>query len=271
MRPLAFAVADSARRSTPIGAALFAMLAASIAGCGTTKVTGTPRTGTEQVLLTNAWDDALRQVDFGPLKDVPVYVDPAHVQAADQGWVVSSIKRALLTNGAMLRAKPELAQCIVEASVGAYGTDEYNWLLGVPQTTIPAVMPGIPSGTIPEMPFVKKSQQHAVAKLALYAYDRNTGRVVWNPPPVLATASAKDIFIGGVGPIQSGSIRHNHRRVGVNIPMISDPVPATTGPSDSKQGGGANDLPGAAMPLPPVLSDLKKSPPPLTPTPAPAK
>ena len=83
-------------------------------------------TGTEQLLLTNAWDSALAKVDFRPLTGVPVYLDTTNVAAVDQGWVVSSLHQAMLTQGVLLRTKPEQAQWIVEARVGAYGTDAYN-------------------------------------------------------------------------------------------------------------------------------------------------
>src|SRR3954453_15214278 len=106
-------------------------------GVGTVKTWGTVRTGTEQLLLTNAWDSALQKVDFRPLAGVPVYVDTTNASAVDQGWVVSSLRQALLTQGALLRANPEQAQWIVEARVGAYGTDAYNAMVGIPQTTVP--------------------------------------------------------------------------------------------------------------------------------------
>ena len=94
-------------------------IAPALAGCGSTKMTSTPRTGTEQLLLTNAWDTALRKIDFSPLTGVPVYLDTQYVTAIDQGWVVSSLRQALLSQGVMLRAKPEQAQWVVEARVGA--------------------------------------------------------------------------------------------------------------------------------------------------------
>src|SRR5262245_40843339 len=60
-------------------------------GCGTVKTTGTARSGTEQLLLTNAWDSALQKVDFRPLTGVPVYLDTTNINATiDQGWIVSS-------------------------------------------------------------------------------------------------------------------------------------------------------------------------------------
>lgn len=190
-------------------------------GCGTVKTSGTVRTATEQLLLTNAWDSALAQVDFQPLAGKTVFFDPQHVAAVDQGWAVSSIRSAMAAQGVLLRSKVDDAVIVVEARVGAYGTDHYNWLLGIPQMTIPTLMPGVPSGTIPEVPFAKKSHQQGLAKLALFAYDRATGRQVWNSGVVLATSSAKDLHIGGIGPIQSGTIRSGPEFVGIKLPVPS--------------------------------------------------
>jgi hypothetical protein len=191
-------------------------------GCGTVKTTGTSRSGTEQLLLTNAWDAALQKVDFRPLTGVPVYLDTTNVTAVDQGWVVSSLRQSLLTQGVLLRSKPEQAQWIVEARVGAYGTDDYGLLVGIPQTTVPQLLVGQPSGTLPEMPLVKKNAQDAVAKLAMFAYDRASGQLVWTSGTLLAKASAKDVFVLGLGPFQSGSIRNGTEFVGEKLPLGSD-------------------------------------------------
>lgn len=238
-----------------------APLLALAGGCGSTKMTGTARTGTEQLLLTNAWDDALRKVDFRPLAGVPVYLDSQNVTAVDQGWIVSSLRQAMLSQGVLIKPKPELAQWVVEARVGAYGTNEYNWLVGIPQTTVPAVVPGVPSGTIPEIPMIKKSDQHAVAKMALFAYDRSSGQMVWNSGTMLATTRAKDIYVGGVGPIQSGSIWKRNRKIGVNIPMISDPEMVSAAGAAPKTGrvgtGSAPAFDPPTMGLPASASDLE--------------
>jgi hypothetical protein len=203
-----------------------------IGGCGTVKETNTARTGTEQLLLTSAFDSALQKVDFRPLTGVPVYLDTTNVAAVDQGWVISSIRQAMVQQGVLLRAKPEQAQWIVEARVGAYGTDDYNLLIGIPQTTIPTTVTGMPAGTIPEMPMLKRSNQLGVAKLALFAYDRSSGQYVWNSGTTMATSNAKNLFIGAIGPIQSGTIRGGTEFVGLKIPGASE--------NDS---GGANKRP----------------------------
>ena len=227
--------------------------AAVLSGCGTTKTTGTARTATEQLLLTNAWDDAVRKVDFRPLAGVPVFLDTQNVTAVDQGWVVSSLRQAMLAQGVLIRAKPEQAQWIVEARVGAYGTDEYNYLVGIPQTTVPNVVPGIPGGTIPEIPVIKRQKQNAVAKLALFAYDRASGQMVWNPPTTLSTANSKDIYVGGIGPIQSGSIWAKDKSIGVNLPMISDPEPMGAAGAEAK----TSPFGPPEMGLPASRSDLR--------------
>jgi hypothetical protein len=201
---------------------LLALLLLAALGCGTVKTTGTTRSGTEQLLLTNAWDAALQKVDFRPLTGVPVYLDTTNVSAVDQGWVVSSLRQALLTQGVLLRSKPEQAQWIVEARVGAYGTNDYGLLLGIPQTTVPQLLVGQPSGTVPEMPLVKKNAQDAVAKLAMFAYDRASGQLVWTSGTLLAKANAKDVFVLGLGPFQSGSIRNGTEFVGEKFPLGSD-------------------------------------------------
>ena len=195
---------------------------ATLPGCGTVKTCGTARTGTEQLLLTNAWDSALAKVDFRPLAGVPVYLDASNVTAVDQGWAVSSLHQAMLAQGVLLRTKPEQAQWVVEARVGAYGTDAYNFLVGLPQTSVPQTLPGIPAGTIPEMSLLKKSHQEGTAKLALFAYDRASGQLVWSSGTSMATSSAKDLYVGGVGPIQGGTIRGGTKFIGTKIPVPSD-------------------------------------------------
>lgn len=215
-------------RATPLAARARPALALALlaggplvvlGGCGSTRTTGTPRTGTEQLLLTNAWDKALMKVDFRPLTGVPVFLDTANATAIDQGWVVSSLREAMLTQGVLLREKRETAQFIVEARIGAYGTDDDEFLVGIKQTTIPPTVTGVPNGTIPELPLLKRSRQQAVAKLALFAYDRTSGQLVWQSGTMLDKADNKDVYVGGFGPINSSSIRDGTEVAGIEIPV----------------------------------------------------
>ena len=206
------------RRSSAL-AGLAATLALAAVGCGTVRTTSTARTGTEQLLLTTAWDKALTRVDFRPLTGVPVFLDTANVTAVDQGWVVSSLREAMLTQGVLIREKREQAQFIVEARVGAYGTDDDSMLVGISQTSVPPTVTGIPTGTIPKLPLIERSRQSAVAKLALFAYDRASGQLVWSSGTVLDQADTKNVTVGGFGPIKSGSIQDGTDIAGFKIPM----------------------------------------------------
>ena len=208
------------RRARAVLAALAALGATG--GCGTVNTTNTARSGTEQRLLTNAWDAALQRVDFRPLTGVPVFLDTANIAAIDQGYVISSMREAMLAQGVLLRAKPEQAQWIVEARVGAYGTDEDKWLLGIAQTTIPPTVTGLPSGTIPEISVAKRNRQQGVAKMALFAYDRSSGQMTWRSGTMLALAKSKDVYVGGLGPFQSGSIREGTEFMGARLPSPAD-------------------------------------------------
>lgn len=233
---------------------LTALAVAACPGCGTVKTSGTARTATEQMLLTNAWDAALQKVDFRPLAGVPVYLDTSNATAIDQGWVVSSIKQSMLSQGVLLRQKPEQAQWVVEARVGAYGTDEDSWLLGIQQTTVPPTVTGMPSGTIPEIPIIKRSRQSGVAKLALFAYDRNSGQLVWNSGTMLAVANAKDVHVLGVGPIHSGPLQSKPEFVGIKLPLPSDGEPSDPSALKTRQTLPFS-TPNLKQPTPPAARD----------------
>lgn len=234
-------------------------------GCGSTRTTGTPRTGTEQLLLTNAWDKALKRVDFRALTGVPVFLDTSNATAIDQGWVVSSLREAMLTQGVLLREKRENAQYVVEARIGAYGTDDDDFLVGIKQTTIPATLTGIPTGTIPELPLIKRSRQQAVAKLALFATDRATGQLVWSSGTMLDKADNKDVYVGGFGPINSGSIRDGTEVAGIKIPPLSgdastsddNPTTNATGNRKSRKRNKSQPYNPPALQTPSNLSDLE--------------
>ncbi len=89
---------------------------------------------------------------------------------------------------------------------------------------VPMTIPGVPAGAVPEIPLLKKSDQQAVTKLALFAYDRASGQLVWNSGTVLGTADDKNVHIGGLGPFQSGSIRGGTEFIGMKLPMTEEPA-----------------------------------------------
>src|SRR5271163_1923343 len=137
-------------------------------GCTSVTVTGTPRTGTEQLLLTGTWDDALYHVDFSPLAGSRVFLDTTYITVADKDWIISSIRRTMAEQGVLLESNKDKAAVIVEAAFGAYGTDQRDRKFGLPGislspslTTGAAVTAGSSSNSLN---FSETNQQDAVVK-----------------------------------------------------------------------------------------------------------
>jgi hypothetical protein len=189
-------------------------LAAVLGGCGTSRFTDTKRTATEQLL------------DFRALAGKKVYLDATRFRTAlDAEYLDSSLRQHLAASGALLADDKNQADYIVEGRVGSVGTDKHEMLFGIPETRIPSIVPaiaGIPSN-IPEVPLVKKTEQRAVMKLGLFAYNRESGRPLWQSGLVPVESKASDIWVLGAGPFQRGSIYKGMNFAGdrLNIPLIT--------------------------------------------------
>ncbi len=199
------------------------------AGCGTTRMSDTQRTATEQLLISNAVDQAVAQIDFRPLAGKSVFCDAQYLDGTvDKGYVISSVRQQLLANGSTLQEDRARATYVVEIRSGGVGTDRNSVMVGIPQMTVPTIVPGAPS-QIPEVPFAKKSDQTGIAKLALFAYNRKTGKPYWQSGVVHSVSSARDTWLFGAGPFQKGSIRNGTEFAGHRLPL--PPI----GASDEKQ------------------------------------
>jgi hypothetical protein len=202
------------------------LLGVALLGCGTTRMTDSPRAATEMLLVSQAADNAVAQIDFSPLAEKRVYLDASGVpeQIADKGYLVSLIKQQLVAGGALLQDDKTRADYVVELRVGGLGTDRHSLLIGSPAVSLPSVMPGIPTN-IPEIALVKKNDQRGVAKVAVFAYSRITGRAVWQSGTVEAMSHAKDTWLFGAGPFSSGSIRRRTELAGEPLPTLPNPLP----------------------------------------------
>ena len=188
----------------------------TLTGCGTTRWSDTSRTATEQLLLSSAVDQAINNIDFSPLAGKDVYFDAQYLAGStDEKYVVSSLRQHLLAYGCILKKTREDAIYIVEARAGAVGTNRHDLLLGVPAFNLPSVGPltGMPSA-IPEIPFAKATDQKGIAKIAVFAYNQETGQAVWQSGAFPVVATAKDTWVAGIGPLQRGSIYDGTRFAG---------------------------------------------------------
>ncbi|MFO1021348.1 MAG: DUF6655 family protein [Planctomycetales bacterium] len=196
---------------------LVILLAASFSGCGTTRWSDTARTGTEQLLLTGAVEKAVGQISFEVLAGQPVFLDAQYLDGLlDKGFIISTIRQQMVAQGCILKSDVKEAKYVVEARAMS-GTNRQDLLFGIPQTSLPNMnVPGVPTN-IPEISFAKSTAQKGVAKVAVFAYSKDTGQAVWQSGSNPVASTAKDVWVLGTGPWQNGSIYSGTRFAGGKI------------------------------------------------------
>lgn len=209
-------------KRTGTGAILLVALVGACAGCGATK----SRTATEQLIMSDALDRAVSQIDFQELAGQSVFFDTKYlVNTKDPAfignqkglgfvnveYVTSSLRQQMIASGLKLQDKMEDADYVVEARLGAIGFDNNEVLYGIPASNPIAVasafMPTVPAvPAIPELAIAKKVLNVGAAKVGVFAYDRKTREAVWQAGISQAASDARDTWVLGVGPFQQGSI-----------------------------------------------------------------
>jgi hypothetical protein len=204
-------------------------LCAFAVGCGTTKWSDSPRTATEQLLISDAIDRAISEIDFSALAERDVYLDTRYIiTALDQNYVISTLRQHMLASGLIIKDKPEDATYVVEVRAGSLGTNRQDLLFGVPATNLPtAGLLPVGSASIPEIALMKRTNQQGVCKLAVFAYDRMSGRPVWQSGNRKIASRAKDTWLLGTGPFQRGTIYDGTSFAGerLQMPLIGKAKP----------------------------------------------
>jgi hypothetical protein len=232
------------------------LLIGLMVGCGTTRMSDTPRTATEMLLVSQAADNAIAQVDFSPLTGKTVFLDSNGIsdkELVDKGYLVSLVRQQLLGFGALIQDTKDRAEYVVDLRVGGLSTDRHSMLVGTPAVQLPTVLPGLPTN-IPEIAFLKKNDQRGVAKVGIFAYNRITGRALWQSGNIQAESRAKDTWFLGAGPFSRGSIRKHTELAG-------EPLPSFGGRPQEHQGPlGEQYFPNAQaptqLPIPNALMSL---------------
>jgi hypothetical protein len=204
------------------------LLALWLSGCGTTRWTDTKRTATEQMLVSDAIDRAVSRIDFRLLAGKEVFLDTAFLgEAVDKEYLTSTLRQQMVSSGCVLKEKREQAAFIVEARAGTIGTDRHDLLYGVPGFSLPtfsspvAGAPALPS-TFPEVAIAKRTDQQAVAKIAVFAYHRETGAPIWQSGADVVASKARDLWVLGAGPFQRGTLYDHTQFAGdaLHVPLV---------------------------------------------------
>jgi hypothetical protein len=198
--------------------------ALSVVGCGTTQ----EYTATEQLVMSDAVDRSIGELDFRPLAGRKVYLDTSYLRHVkgegfvNSEYVTSALRQQIVAAGCLIQdANPE-AEVIIEARIGTLGMDDHRVTFGVPEnnavSSAASLIPGAPNiPTIPEIAVARRQAREAAAKVAAFAYDRETRRPIWQSGVNHSLATAKDTWVMGVGPFQGGTIREQTKLAGSGI------------------------------------------------------
>jgi hypothetical protein len=202
-------------RIPPTVALLCAAVVAGASGCGTTRWSDSKRTATEQLLISDAVERAVMQIDMRPLAGQAVFLDTTILDDVSDGkYLASALKHQLLASGCRLAAKQDDADIVVEARAGAIGTDRNDLLLGVPATSVSFMGNGT---SIPEIAIFKRTDQRGVADINLFAYERASGRAVWQSGLTRIDSNTRDRWMMGTGPFQDGDIHDRMEFAGERV------------------------------------------------------
>lgn len=177
-------------------------------GCATSRKSDTARTGTEQLLISNAVDQALSKIDFRPLEGQSVFLDEKYLDGVDKNYLIASMRHRALRAGATLVTKPEEADMVVEMRSGGLGTDSTNQYVGVPAMTLPPFL------SVPEIRFFNRETQHGTAKIGLVAYDPKSKHILGQGAVTRAQAHDNNWYALGIGPFNQGAIKNEIQAAG---------------------------------------------------------
>lgn len=190
-------------------------------GCGQTK----SYTATEQLLLSDAVDTAVAKIDFAPMEGQKVYFDTTYLKTQrsplliDSDYVISSLRQQMVSSGVYLVENRDEADLIAEARMGALGLDGHSVVYGLPASnalsSASAIIPGAASiPAIPEISLARKENTLGAAKVAVFAYEKDSREPFWQSGIARSSSNAKDTWVFGVGPFQRGTIHKDTRFAG---------------------------------------------------------
>lgn len=185
-------------------------------GCGTTKL----QEATEQLVLSQAVDNSIAAIDFRPLSGYRVYFDDTYIKTVkttnivNAEYVISSLRQQIIAAGCKLQEKADTAEVIIEGRIGTLGADDHRVTYGIPENNVLGVASQfsgspfpMPSSAIPELAIARRDAREGAAKVAAFAYDRETREPLWQSGISKSIATSRNTWVMGVGPFQGGTIR----------------------------------------------------------------
>ena len=161
----------------------------ALTGCTQTELTKPKRSATEQLLISTAADRALAQADLSMVNGKKVFVDKNYFDSTDKEYVLGEVRDLISMRGGLLVQKIDDAELVVEPRSGALSVDSTSSIIGLPSTPTPIPFAG--AVQIPEIALYKSEKQFSIAKIALLAYERSSGKHVASSGSLVGRANIK--------------------------------------------------------------------------------
>lgn len=195
-----------------------------VTGCGTTKT----KTGTDQLLMSNAVDLTVGDLDFSDVAGEKVFLDSKYVKAVkgfgfvNADYIVSALRQQLFAHNCQLVDTAADAEFIVEPRVGALGTDSQTITYGIPGNNslgaFTQLIPSVPTvPVLPEISIAKRDDNSGIAKISVFVYDKKERQPIWQSGVNYARSTSNDMWIFGAGPLQWGTIYNEPKFAGHRI------------------------------------------------------
>ena len=169
-------------------------------------------------------EDVVDEYDYSRLAGLKVHIKIAN-SPTDADYLKSLIRQQLAANGAFVRDSVDDADYVLEVAPGAVGTNRYELMYGIPETTIPALGTVTSATSIPEFALIKRTDQKAQVKLNMWAYNKTTGAIIWQSGLKTKSANIRDRWIFGAGPFTDASYDEGGMRLGADATVL----PSTLG------------------------------------------
>jgi hypothetical protein len=158
------------------------LLLVVLPACTTVVESNPSRTATEELLISQAADNAAANLMLQAPRGTKVFIDTSNFEGTDSKYAIASIRESLMKQGAYLVADKKDADTIVEIRSGALSTDKKTVLVGIPQFNIPVPFASSPVA-FPEIALYGSEDQKGVAKFVMTGYDAKTGLLTATQDP----------------------------------------------------------------------------------------
>ena len=164
-------------------------------GCTAVRETQPARTATEQLILSHAVIDAVRQIEADAVAGKKVMLDLSYLKIVDLEFAQGELRDRLLQLGAKLVADADAAEIIVEARSLGLGIDDSKTMIGIP--AIPVPVPSVGIFKTPALPLYKHDKQRGIAGFSLTGIEAATGKHVFSVGPIIGNAVHSDMSLIG--------------------------------------------------------------------------